>query len=162
LALARDALDRAKQTVVEALVPLLRGYLELDLAGGMPEAFSAQVVTATGLKGGNQSHGGKLAIRFEYDRRDCGDNEIHCTAGATEDCGAVDLVARGDWEQAGLICALISLLADILPIYSEPHSILVLSCIECGEFVDRRLGEGRRQWSCPRCGKINDVASADR
>jgi hypothetical protein len=153
-----DAL--ARQTLLAALIPLLRGYLKFDNSGDLPEAFSARVVAATGFKGGDTGHGGKLAIRFEFDQG-VGDNEIRHTVDRTAECETIDLVSRGDIEQAGLICALVGLLADVLPVYSAADAVLpVMSCIECGEIVDRRNAEGRSQWSCPRCGKINDVGAS--
>jgi hypothetical protein len=102
-----------RKALALALAPLLRAYVRATDCATMPECFDGEVITATGFKGGNRSHGGKLEIGFSIDST--GANRISCTA--DRDSASVTLSACGDWEQAGLICALAELLADILPRY---------------------------------------------
>jgi hypothetical protein len=109
------ARQKLRTTLIEALVPLLKAYVE-ESGYDIPESFEAAVLHATGFQGGNHSHGGRLAISFIAPHEDYGETS---TIEMLErgDCKGVKLVARGDWEQSGLLGALASLLADLLPKY---------------------------------------------
>lgn len=100
-----------RAAAARALAPLLRAYAD---GPGLPEAFDATVVEATGFKGGNHSHGGVLSLRFATAE---GANAIRMFHDDEGDQEVVVLTARGDWEQGGLVEALAGLLADLLPVY---------------------------------------------
>lgn len=109
------ARQKLRTTLIEALVPLLKAYVE-ETGYGIPESFEADVLHATGFQGGDSGHGGLLAISFTiHDDSSGGTNTIEVVEDG--DGTEVQLAARGDWEQSGLIGALAHLLADLLPKY---------------------------------------------
>lgn len=111
--------------LAQAVILLLQEWVDSVGFGEMPESFTAEVLEVTGYMGGDSGHGGELAVRFGVES---GDNHFICepesdlgpggSADASEQEGAVTLVARGDWEQGGLVCTLARLLIELLPVYS--------------------------------------------
>ena len=107
----RGATAKLRAAIVDALIPLLHAYADLP---GYPEAFTAIVERATGLKGGNHSHGGELRISFATGQ---GANHVDCEDVPERDERKAILIAKGDMEQDGLVDALVGLLAELLPVY---------------------------------------------
>lgn len=110
------------QQLDRALTANLKLWLDVHNMHEMPEAFVIDILTNTGLQGGDAGHGGHLAIRF---KTDSGCNAVMLRpsrrANYSQDglAGEVVLTARGDWEQEGLISGLASLLLTLLETVKE-------------------------------------------
>jgi hypothetical protein len=111
-----------KHNLTTALVALLDIFLN-DSMFNMAESFNAEVVSATGLQGGDYGNGGALEIRFSTNFQDTNgirfdpDRRGNCIIKGSQG-GSVSLTACGDWEQAGLVGSLAYLLRELLPVYS--------------------------------------------
>lgn len=120
--------NAARASLTAVIVPLLRAWVDTCVLNDkLPESFQLEVFKATGMKGGNRSHGGELAINVSTGLNESGVNSIDVDVlhphpfpvYQDEYHGSLTLIARGDWEQGGLVCSLVNLLVELLPIYTK-------------------------------------------